>query len=647
MVSNNPFGDFRANCEEALEQSLKKLYPSTRFKSLPFEVPLKKEFGELASTALFDLGKNLKIDPRQLAQQVADTISVEEHPLLRAVTVAGGGYVNFHAAFDELSRTTIDSVRSLDAEYGHVKTDRPLKLIVEHTSANPISPLSIGQARNPILGDALARILSARGHHVNRHFYVDDVGRQTAVVAYGHSKLQDIAFDGKPDHYLGLIYTLTSCIIETNRLKQELERNKDSASEATQQLQKQLDEWVSITAVLERKHRSLFKSLLQSLSKDQNLEKIISDLNREYELGEERAKKLIRRVCELSLAGIKETLSKIDITFDSWDWESTFAWNSDVSKVLKALKDTEYVYQEGPVLEFDADRVADNLGLKSKLGLGEDYEIPSLTLVRADGTTLYTTRDIPYSLWKFKRADKVINVVGLEQRLPQMQLRLALWALGHSSKAKNLVHFAHNLVTLPGYKMSSRRGRYITLDQVVEEAIKRAYEEVEKRSPQRSMKEKTAISKIVGIGALKYALAEVDPIKPVVFTWDRVINFERNSAPYIQYSYARARSILRKAEKVEKPNCALLVKPIEHDLVLILARYPEVFIDSAENLKPNSIAEYANLLADKFNTFYNALPAIRAKPKELSEARVALVEATSIVLRNALNLIGIIAPERM
>jgi len=133
----------------------------------------------------------------------------------------------------------------------------------------------------------------------------------------------------------------------------------------------------------------------------------------------------------------------------------------------------------------------------------------------------------------------------------------------------------------------------------------------------------------------------------VVFTWDRVIDFERNSAPYIQYSYARARSILRKASKPATVDYSLLEEPLEHDLVLMLARFPGVFISSAENLKPNTIADYANTLADKFNSFYNALPVIKAKPKALSEARLAVVEAISIALRNSLSLIGIAAPEKM
>jgi arginyl-tRNA synthetase len=268
--------------------------------------------------------------------------------------------------------------------------------------------------------------------------------------------------------------------------------------------------------------------------------------------------------------------------------------------------------------------------------------------MRADGTTLYTTRDIPYNLWKFQKAEQLINVIGMEQTLAQIQLKIALCALGHIDKVKNLRHFAYNLVQLPGYRMSGRTGRYITLDETEDEAVKRAYNEVSRRSPSLSEEEKQIISNHVGIGALKYALIEVDPSKPVVFTWDRVLDFEKNSAPYIQYSHARAGSILRKAgRKPEKPDYSLLAQPIERDLILMLARFPEVFIDSAENLRPNEIAEFANALADKFSTFYNALPVIKAKPPELSDARLVLVDAVRMLLRNSLSLLGIEAPERM
>ncbi|MGB9683468.1 MAG: arginine--tRNA ligase, partial [Candidatus Bathyarchaeales archaeon] len=544
---------------------------------------------------------------------------------------------------------TIESVRQLDADYGLVKAEKPLKVIVEHTSVNPLHPIHIGQARNPILGDAVARMLSARGHTVFRHYYVDDVGRQTAVIAYGYEKLGKPKPTEKPDHFIGKIYTITSCLVEINRLKRELEMAKMvSAEEEILKINRELDDWMSIAFELKQKHPELFETLLQKIGEDLDPEKRINELNKAYEAGEEKAKKLIREVSQFCLEGFKETLSRAGVFYDSWDWESDLVWSGLVAEVLQKLKQTPYVSVLGGVLEFEAEKVVGDFDLREKLGLRKDYAVPSLTLVRADGTTLYTTRDIAYTVWKFGKAEKCINVIGMEQSLAQLQLKIALYALGYGRHAENLTHFAYNLVTLPGYKMSSRRGRYITLDEVLDEAVKRAYEEVYKRSPQLPEHEKQKVAEIVGIGAVRYALVEVDPAKPVEFNWDRVLNFEKNSAPYIQYSHARACSILLKAaRKPEKPAYNLLKEKLEQELVFALAEFPNTFIEATETLKPNLIAEYANALADKFNTFYNAFSVIKAEPPELSDARLALVDAIRIVLKNALNLIGITAPERM
>jgi arginyl-tRNA synthetase len=196
--------------------------------------------------------------------------------------------------------------------------------------------------------------------------------------------------------------------------------------------------------------------------------------------------------------------------------------------------------------------------------------------------------------------------------------------------------------------MSSRRGHYITFDEVQNEAVQRAYEEVSKRSPILLEEEKRKIAEFVGLGAVRYALVDVDPSKPVMFTWERVLNFETNSAPYVQYTHARACSILRKAAREpEKPAFELLTERLEHELILNLAGFPDTFIEATEYLKPNLIADYANALADKFNTFYNAFPVLKADSEGLVDARIALTQAIQIVMHNALTLIGVVAPEKM
>jgi arginyl-tRNA synthetase len=648
-VAENPFAMFRTECENSLASAFKKLFPEIQIENLAIEKPPNPAFGQLASSLCFELAKKLGDKPLALAERLANAVDPAEFSLISNVTAAGGGYVNFHVDFAKFSALTLESGRRLDAGYGFVKTEKPLKTIVEHTSANPLHPLTIGTARNPVLGDTLSRLLRSRGHAVSRHFYIDDVGRQSSVIAYGYEKLGKPKPEGKPDQFIGKIYTITSCLVEINRLKKELENAKSvSAAEETAKITKELDDWVSIAAEMKDKYPTLFDELLEKTVKDKNPEDSIKILNKAYEIKEEKAKQLVRQVSELCLEGFRETLGRIDVSLDSWDWESDLVWSGRVNEVFQKLKKSPYTFAEGGVLEFDAEKVVKQQGLWAKLGVKEGHEVPPLTLGRADGTTLYTTRDTAYTLWKFERAEKVINVIGMEQSLAQLQLKIALHALGYGKFADNLIHFAYNLVTLPGYRMSSRRGRYITLDEVMDEAVKRAYEEVSKRSPQLSDKEKQEIANFVGLGAVRYALVEVDISKPVVFTWDRVLNFEKNSAPYIQYTHARACSILKKAaERTGEPAFELLNETLEHEIILTLASFADTFIEAAEYLKPNLIADFANSLADKFNTFYNAFPVIRAEPQGLSNARLALTDAVRIALRNALNLIGILAPEKM
>lgn len=646
MSSENPFDQFRQECEEALRGALNKLFPEIQITSLTFEKPPNIDFGQIASSLCFELAKQTGNKPFELANQLTETINKAAFSTIDHISPAGTGYINFHANFAELSTLTLSSILSFKTNYGYVKTKTPLRIIVEHTSANPLHPLHIGTARNPLLGDALATLFTLRGHSVSRHFYIDDVGRQSSVIAYGYDKLGRPRPEGKTDHFIGKIYTITSCLVEINRLEKELRKSTDD--EKTGKITKDLNEWTSIGVELKQRHPILFEKLSEKINKDENPEICINELNRAYELKEENAKELSRKVSELCLEGFRQTLNRLGVSIDSWDWESELVWNGNVEEVFEKLKKSQYVYAEAGVMEFDAEKACKEKNLKAKLKLRQDQAIPPLTLVRSDGTTLYTTRDIAYTLWKFEKADMVVNVIGTDQNLAQLQLKIALYTLGYTKFADNLVHFAYNLVTLPGVRMSSRRGQYVTLDEVMDEAVKRAYEEVSKRSPELPEKERRDIADFVGIGAVRFTLVGVDPTKPVVFTWDKVLNFETNGAPYIQYTHARACSILRKAEnKPKKPNYALLSEKLEREIILILASFPDTFNNAADSLRPNLITEYSNALADKFNTFYNALPVLKAESQELRDSRLALTDGVRIVLRNALNIVGVLAPEKM
>ncbi|MEM2602070.1 MAG: arginine--tRNA ligase [Candidatus Bathyarchaeia archaeon] len=637
--------EFVKECESGLLAALDRLYPGSSPKDLRIAEPPSIELGELSSSISFELAKKFGESPLKIAEKLAREISSRDLRLISSVE-AVRGYVNFRANYNALAHLIIEEARSKGRDYG--KSDAPIRqrVLLEHTSVNPVHPIHIGQARNPVLGDSLARLLRAVGNEVSVHFYIDDTGRQSAIAAYGYQKLGRPKPKGKPDKFIGEIYAITSCLLEIKRLERIIKQPGTSDLEG---VGRELEEWRSIAKELEGKYPETFAALSKALSNgDPEVE--VEEIIRGYERGEAWAREIVRPAVELCLEGFKETLAKMGICFDSWDWESDLLWSGRVAKVLGELSSSPYVREEGGALILDANRAVDEMELRTILGIGGE-EVPPLTLTRSDGTSLYTTRDIAYSLWKFERADRAITVIGSEQSLAQLHLRIALCILGKRELAERYTHFAYGLVELPGHKMSSRRGRAVSLDEVLDEAVRRARQEVLKRSPALGDGEIDRIAQLIGVGAVKYALASVEPNKNVTFAWDRVVNFETNSAPFLQYAHARACNILKKAEssgiRISKPSYELLSGTAERELIIMIGKLPMVVERAAERLAPDLIANYANELASKFNYFYDNFPVIKSEPEELRDARLALVDAFRIALGNALHLLGIEAPGRM
>jgi arginyl-tRNA synthetase len=199
--------------------------------------------------------------------------------------------------------------------------------------------------------------------------------------------------------------------------------------------------------------------------------------------------------------------------------------------------------------------------------------------------------------------------------------------------------------------MAGRRGRFVAFDDVLDEAVERAFKEVTKKSPHLGEDERRKISEFVGIGAVRYAMISVASNKPITFTWERVLDFEQNSAPFIQYAHARASNILVKSSQMgsprPEPDFTSLITKYEQELLVMLGSYPEVVAEAARTLRPEMVAEFANGLASTFNLFYDNVPVLKAEEGGVREAKLKLVEATKIVLSNALSLIGIEAPNRM
>jgi arginyl-tRNA synthetase len=643
-VRMDAFKEFMRECESELSAALDRLYPWAKPKDLKMAEPPSIEFGELSSSIPFELAKGSGRSPSEIAEELVGEIISGGLKLIGSVE-AVRGYVNFRARYGILTGLIMEEARSRGPSYGRPEPTHRQRILLEHTSVNPVHPIHIGQARNPVLGDSLARLLKAVGNEVSVHFYIDDTGRQSAIAAYGYEKLGRPRPKGKPDEFIGEIYAVTSCLLEVRRLEELLGRIGQGALE----VKEEMEEWRSIAKELEGKFPETFAALSSAIA-GEDPEAEVEGIIRGYERGEGWAKEVVRPAVELCLEGFKGTLSRMGIRFDSWDWESELLWSGRVAKVLEDLSSSPYVREEEGALILDAGRAVDEMGLRPILGIGEE-EVPPLTLTRADGTSLYTTRDIAYSLWKFERADRAITVVGSEQSLAQLQLRIALCVLGRRDLAERYTHFAYGLVELPGHKMSSRRGRAISLDEVLDEAVGRARREVSKRSPAMGGEGLERVAQLIGAGAVKYALVSVEPNKKVAFTWDRAVNFETNSAPFLQYAHARACNILKRAEaegiQISKPDYGLLSEAPEKELIITIGKLPIRVEGAAGRLAPDLIANYANDLASKFNYFYDNFPVIRSEPEGLRDARLALVDAFRITLGNSLDLLGIEAPDRM
>jgi arginyl-tRNA synthetase len=478
--------------------------------------------------------------------------------------------------------------------------------------------LHIGHGRNAVLGDTIARIFRALGAGVEVQNYIDDMGRQMAETLLAYSKLERKP-KAKFDHALGLMYAEIH-----HRLKEE----------------KKLDEEAG---------------------------KILKEL----EKAEGPKAKAARRLAERCVAENLKTADRLGITYDLLVWESDLVREGLVEEALEALR------AASRLVEGKGRRVGTQVLLLSDQGMDDKV------LVRSDGTVVYTARDIAYQLWKFGKtkrklrfrlhskrlgkntyttsatgrrgfrfgnADLVVNIVGAEQRFPQRVVFTALKLLGCEREYANSHHLAYEHVRLPSERFSGRKGTWIgfTVDDVVEDAVARAYQVVKEHAPKASKAFWKRAAELVGVGAVRYSLLATSPEKQIVFRWEEALNFERNSAPAIQYSHARACSILRKAGGRGGGHPADVFRaPQERRLVKLLAKFPEVVREAGMRLQPHLLAQHTAEVALAFNTFYEACPVIDAESPELRAARLRLVNCTRVVLRNALDLMGIAAPERM
>lgn len=454
-----------------------------------------------------------------------------------------------------------------------------VKVTLEHTSANPTGPLHVGRGRNPIIGDTLARLMRAAGYDVEVQYYVDDMGKQEATIVWGYQHL-DRTMLNKP---------------ETDKPDHEIVE--------------------------------VYRAATDLRKSNEAVEKEISEILNLYEHMDPEISPLFKEMVERCLEGQKMTLHRMNVFYDRFVWESDFVRDGSVNKAVKELAASPYAKTKDGSLALDF----------SSFGMDKEF-----VLTRADGTSLYTTRDIAYHVWKLSRCDKAVNVLGEDQKLAMQRLEVALRILGQE-KTPSIVFYS--FVSLPEGRMSTRKGVVVNLDDLLDEAVERAYIEVDKRRTDISEEKKRQIAEAVGIGAVRFDIIRVAPEKSITFKWEQALDFEKQGAPFIQYAHARCCSILAKA-KPGQFDPSVLREPEEAALIKKIAMLPYVIKLASTDLKPHVIAIYARELAEAFNQFYRVSPVLIAEP-ELREARLAMVDASRKALAASLTLLGVAAIEEM
>ena len=540
---------------------------------ISLETPPDPKLGDYAFPC-FSLAKIEKRNPFEIAKSLAAELKPS---LLIKEIKAVGPYVNFFINKEKLIEATLKEIVQKKDRYGSNNSGKNKKALIEHTSINPNASPHMGRARNAIIGDSLTKLLKFEGYKTKAHYFINDVGKQIAILVYGARNKKKVQFDD-----------LLKVYIDTNK----------------------------------------------KLKKNPELEQKIFDLLNKLEKGDKKTKSEFKRITQVCVKGQTGILSELGIGFDVFDSESKYLWSKDLPNILKKLEKTGRLSTDESGRKI-LDQKEFNFAMKS----------PVLVLTRGDGTSLYPLRDIAYTIEKIKKApDRNILVLGEDQKLYFQQLKAALSLLKY--KAPESVHYS--FVLLGRESMSTRSGKIVLLEELMEEIVEKAKKEIKKRNPKISKTALEKLAKTIGYGAIKYGIIKISPDKEVLFNLKQALSFEGDTAPYCQYAHTRISAILKKySKKVNiNANVGLLNTSEEYKLIKLLSDFPIIIDSSLKNLKPSIIANYVYELSKAFNEFYHTCPVLPAET-ELKEARVLLISCVQQVLKNGLNLIGIEAPEQM
>ncbi|NOS61800.1 MAG: arginine--tRNA ligase [Nitrosarchaeum sp.] len=621
---------------DEIENNLHKILDDLSVSDISFSVePAKPGFGDVSSNVSFLLAKHLKKNPKEIADILSEKYRQSQSTLVSKVESHPSGYLNFFANWEKLNQLIL-SESNLD-EFGSVDLGKNSTIVVEHTSVNPNKALHIGHIRNIILGDAVARILKKSNYKVNILNYVDDSGLQVAdiIVGFRHFGFALQPPQGKKfDHYCGDdVYVKTTEKYETDPSLEEIRKN----------ILKELEDGNSETAQF--------------------------------------ADKITRRVLENQL----ETCWNLGVYYDCLNFESQIIRSGLWGKIFEKLKELN-------LIEFENE--GKNVGCW--VIRGENNEEDKV-IVRSNGTATYVAKDIPYAAWKLGLLEDPFNyqkyekmqsgnhvlwqttlvpssehkqnftgkkvITVIDSRQARLQKIITTLMSKFKSAEDAYVHLSYESVTLSAdtaqtlglntdgkqAQMSGRKGLYVNADSVYDLLKNKATEETRKRHPEMTDSGIEKIAHQVSVGTLRYEMIKQDLDKIISFDLTKSLSLEGDTAPYIQYTYARASRIIEKSTRTPSIDVdfSLLNDPSELDLIKTIGLFDIHVMDAAKNLSPKVIARYCHDLAVVFNSFYEHVKVLDLGDEKLENSRLCLVNSFKLTLEKVLELLGIVAPDKM
>jgi arginine--tRNA ligase len=571
----------------------------------------KKEFEGHLTLVVFPFVRLARKKPEEVAQEIGEQL--QQTDIVASFNVVKG-FLNLVIA----PKAWIELLADIDAadKYGFVPvTDQSPLMMIEYSSPNTNKPLHLGHVRNNLLGWSLAQLEEANGNRVVKTNIVNDRGihickSMLAWVKYGNGETPETS-GKKGDHLIGDYYVAFDKHYreEVKELQARYMAEGLNEEEAKAKAEQE-------APLIKEAHEMLVK----------------------WEQGDAEVRALWEKMNSWVYAGFDETYKALGVSFDKIYYESN-TYLVGRKKVEEGLEKNLFI------------RKADNSVWADLTAEGLDQKL----LLRSDGTSVYMTQDIGTAEMRFNDypIDKMVYVVGNEQNYHFQVLSILLDKLGFEW-GKSLVHFSYGMVELPNGKMKSREGTVVDADDLIAEMKRQARQTIDAAGKfgERTEEEKDEVARIVGLGALKYFLLKVDARKNMLFNPAESIDFNGNTGPFIQYTYARIRSILRKAEAEQmQVSCNFAATPEistkEEAVVQHLSDFASVVRQAGEEFAPNAIANYCYELAKEYNQFYHDYKVLGETDENKRQFRLVLSRNVAKVLRLGMGLLGIEMPERM